>query len=292
MLLALLRHKRQDGPVVVDVYSTWNYYYALLTALICRLKSVPCFGVLHGGDLPARLKGSPFLSRILLNSLSTLISPSGYLKQAIETHGYPVRVIPNPLVLDNYPFRQREVLRPSLLWVRAFDMIYDPLLAVRVFQVISSYYPQANLTMVGPDKDGSMAVCRKLAEELGLENKVRFTGRLSKPEWISLSDAHDIFLNTTTVDNTPVSVMEAMALGLPVVSSKVGGIPWLLMDQVDALLVPPGDVEAMAAAVKRLLQDQGLAEALSCRGRERASEWDMGKVAAQWREMLQPYASF
>lgn len=287
MLRAAAGQRRANGPVVIDVYSTLNFYYALLVAWICRKKNIGYIGVLHGGHLPRRLENNPAMCRLIFGGAAGLVSPSGYLQEAFQAKGYAVQVIPNPLVLAQYPFRQRGPLRPRLLWVRAFDRTYDPGLAIRVLQRLMDTHPDAVLTMVGPEKDGSLARSRKLAIELGLEDRVRFTGRLTKAEWIALAQDHELFLNTTKADNTPVSVMEALALGLPVVSTNVGGIPWLLKDGVDALLVPPGDEEAMAGAVQRLLAEPSLAAALSRRGRERAAEWDMDKVAAQWREMLQ-----
>ena len=80
--------------------------------------------------------------------------------------------------------------------------------------------------MVGPDKDGSLEKTKQYAKEKGVLHRVRFTGGLSKTEWIELSKDYNIFINTTNVDNTPVSVMEAMALGFPVISTNVGGVPF------------------------------------------------------------------
>ncbi|MGH9802004.1 MAG: glycosyltransferase family 4 protein, partial [Blastocatellia bacterium] len=103
------------------------------------------------------------------------------------------------------------------------------------------------------------------------------------PQWL---DRGDIFLNTTNVDNAPVSVIEAMACGLPVVSTNVGGLPYLLEDGEDALLVPPDDAEAMAAAVRRLLIEPGLAERLSRNARRKAESFDWSNVLPMWRDLL------
>jgi glycosyltransferase involved in cell wall biosynthesis len=96
----------------------------------------------------------------------------------------------------------------------------------------------------------------------------------------------DIFLNTTNVDNTPVSVLEALACGLCVVSTDVGGIPYLLEHEEDALLVPPDDAEAMAAAVRRVLTEPGLAERLSRNARKKAEGFDWSVVLPQWERLL------
>jgi glycosyltransferase involved in cell wall biosynthesis len=88
------------------------------------------------------------------------------------------------------------------------------------------------------------------------------------------------------VDNTPVSVLEAMACGLCVVSTRVGGIPYLLQHGRDALLVPPNDPEAMAAAVRRVLTEPALAESLSHNARLKAEQFDWSAILPQWQALL------
>lgn len=180
----------------------------------------------------------------------------------------------------------RELLRPRLLWVRAFDAIYNPQMAIRVLQRLTSHYPNARLCMVGPDKDGSMEACKKLATKLDLAERVRFTGLLPKAEWIALSAEYDIFLNTTTVDNTPVSVIEAMALGLPVVSTNVGGIPYLINDGKEGMLVERGDVDGMCNALIEIIGQRALAAQLSRSGRKKAESCEIVKVGLQWKQLI------
>ena len=61
-----------------------------------------------------------------------------------------------------------------------------------------------------------------------LNQKIEFVGYLRKIEWLELARDHDIFINTSTIDNMPVSILEMMALGLPIISTNVGGIPFIL----------------------------------------------------------------
>ena len=107
--------------------------------------------------------------------------------------------------------------------------------------------------------------------------------RTEVPEWLNKGD---ILLNTTNYDNTPVSVIEAMACGLCIVSTDVGGIPYLLDHEVDALLVPPDDAPVMAAAVRRLLREPGLAQTLSHNARRKAEGFDWSFVLPQWEELF------
>jgi glycosyltransferase involved in cell wall biosynthesis len=141
--------------------------------------------------------------------------------------------------------------------------------------------------MVGPDKgDGSFEKTMEAANLLGVKDRIEFPGLVPKndvPHWLNKGD---IFLNTTNVDNTPVSVIEAMACGLCIVSTNVGGIPYLLEDGVDALLVPPEDPEAMANAVKRILTDPQLAASLSANARKKAEAFSWEKVLPMWEALF------
>jgi glycosyltransferase involved in cell wall biosynthesis len=141
--------------------------------------------------------------------------------------------------------------------------------------------------MVGPDKgDGSLQTTIELATKLSVGDQISWSGSVAKHEVPNCMDASDIFINTTNIDNTPVSVMEAMASGLCVVSTDVGGISYLLEHEHDALLVPPDDPEALASAVRRLLTEPGLAERLSRNARSKSEQFDWAMALPKWKELL------
>ncbi len=213
------------------------------------------------------------------------VAPSGYLKQAFENAGFTnVIHIPNSIEIDKYELKTRVELTPKLLWVRAFASIYNPEMAVKVLQQLLEKHPSASLTMVGPDKDGSLKTTKDFADSIGVA--VNFTGQLAKEDWWQLASEHDIFINTTHFDNTPISVMEAMALGLPVVSTNVGGIPYLLTDKENALLVSDNDVSKMTDAICSLLEDQQKASDLTLNARHFIEQMDWNVVKEEWKRVL------
>ena len=130
-------------------------------------------------------------------------------------------------------------------------------MALRVFRRVRDRVPHAVLVMAGQDK-GFQAQTMELARDLELDDAVTFPGFLNMEAKLREGSVADIFLNTNRVDNMPVSVVEACAMGLAVVATKVGGIPDLLTDGDNALLVPDNDDERMADAVLRLLNDPDL----------------------------------
>ena len=150
-------------------------------------------------------------------------------------------------------------------------------------QLIKTGY-SAKLCMVGPDIDGSMAHVKKLALEKNLE--VDFTGKLSKTEWIYLSENYNVFINTTNIDNTPVSVIEAMALGLPVVSTNAGGISYLIEDQKDGILVPKDDIEAMVKAIIKLKSNEALKSRIVAKARNKVEKFDWNIIKFKWKSVL------
>jgi glycosyltransferase involved in cell wall biosynthesis len=221
----------------------------------------------------------------LLHSAAAVTTPSRYLYEAMQPYRADVRLLPNPLDVSAYTFRLRERPHPRLVWLRALQDVYNPVMALRVVALLKREYPDVELLLVGPDKGAGVRVRAAIAEmELG--ERVRLVGRVPKadvPQWL---DAGDVFLNTSYVDNTPISLMEAMASGLPIISTDVGGIPYLVRDGENGLLVAADDAGAMAAAVQRVLHEAGLAARLSRAARTAAEAFDWAAVLPQWESLL------
>lgn len=270
----------------VDVYSGAAFTWAEWVARLLRRMGKSFVLTLHGGNLPEFERAQPRRVARLLSSANAVTAPSRYLAAVMHGVRPDVRVIPNPLEIQAYRYVERQTPRARLIWLRTFHRIYDPVLAVRVLARIASHAHDAHLTMIGPDKDGTLAAVRAEAERLGVLDRVLVTGGVRKAdvaEWLAKGE---IFLNTSTIDNVPVSVLEAMATGLPVVSTAVGGIPYVLEHEKHALLVPPGDAEAMAEAVGRLLVEPGLAARLSRNARAKAETFAWEAVLPRWEDLL------
>ena len=209
------------------------------------------------------------------------VSPSHYLLNAFTAAGYDnITHIPNTLEIDAYPFKPRVKGGLKLLWVRSFSRIYNPHMALDVLQRLLYLGYDSALCMIGPDSDGSMKAIR---ERIKRENlPVQITGKMTKDEWKKQSEVYDIFINTTNFDNTPLSVIEAMALGLPVVSTDVGGIPYLVAHEKTGLLVGPDDAHAMADAVLRICSDDVLRHAITAAARKQVEQYDWRIVKNKW----------
>ena len=291
MLGTVFRRRRDYRIAQVDVYSGAAFLWAELTCAVLRRLGKPYVLTLHGGNLPTFARHRPRRVRRLLIGAHAVTSPSGYLSEQLQWLRPDVRLLSNALDIAQYPFRPRSALRPHLVWLRAFHALYRPAAAPEVLGLVLKRFPDARLTMIGPDKgDGSLEATREAARALGVLDRIRFPGSVPKTDVARWLAEEDIFLNTTSVDNTPVSVLEAMACGLCVVSTDVGGLPYVVSHESDGLLVPAGDVQAMADAVQRLLSDPLLAERLSRNARVRAEAQDWSVVLPRWESLLRSAA--
>lgn len=285
MLGTTLWFCRKADYVIIDTYSALNFWSSLLVSQICRLSGRKYIPILHGGNLPSRLQSHPYFCRMIFNHSYKNVTPSHYLLTAFAKAGYSnLMYIPNSIEIKSYPFTERPSAKTNLLWVRALLKVYNCPMAIKVAHLLKKDYPQVQLCMVGPDKKNNLPKLEAMAEKLGAN--VMFKGKLPKSEWLELSTNYDIFLNTTHADNMPVSVIEAMALGLPVVSTNVGGIPFLLEDRVTALLVNDDDADAMAKAVSLLLSDDALRKTIIHNARIKAAEFDWDVVKNKWLSLL------
>lgn len=286
MWQAIFRNRKKVDVVLIDVFSTSAFYFAWSCARLCRLLGVKYVPILRGGNLPERFKTSAKKCKELFGNSAQNIAVSDYMDEQLRIAGYKSIIIENHIELSLYKFRSRDTLQPSLIWVRAFHETYNPKMAIELLKLLVVDYPTARLTMVGPELDGNMQKCKELTASYGLNDNIVFTGKLSKQEWTQLANEADIFISTTNYDNLPVSVIEAMALGLPVVSTNVGGVPYLIKDGKNGLLVNQGDAEGMKAAIEKLINANGVAHPISINARATAEQYDWDVLRKKWADLF------
>ncbi len=286
MVFVILNNRSKAKYVLIDTYSTANLWFAVISAWISLRVKIPYIPILHGGSLPDKIRKGDYKIKFLFKNSMMNITPSDYLKTEMIQAGYPVLHIPNNINLGDYNFELRAVVRPRLLWVRSFHEIYNPKMAIEVVKLLKQKYQDVELCMIGPDKDGTMEEVLDLIRKEKLEKEVTLKGRMNKRDWHVLSCDYDIFINTTNFDNTPVSVIEAMALGLPVVSTNVGGLPFLLTDKNDSFLVNKNDTEGMSSMISKLIDSPELAKQISKNGRKKVENFDWSVVKKQWQDLL------
>ena len=197
-----------------------------------------------------------------------VVSPE--LQKAFAKHGIETQAANIVINLDAFHYRERTQLKPNFVWARQMDEMYDPFAALYVIEAVQKEYPEATLTIIGA---GPMREQMKHhVSEKGLMG-VRFTGLLPNTEMPSEFDKADIFLNTSKNDAKPAALLEASAAGLPVVTTNAGGIPDMLKDGVEGIIVEIGDVDSLAGEALSLLKDPERAHELSKAARANAEKY-------------------
>lgn len=279
-------HGRSLDLAIVLVYSGRGFIASLAAARQAHLHGIPVVLHLHGGNLPAYVASHPRRTQILRACARAVVAPSPFLAEVLP--GIPGCIIPNMVdVPDHVPDRSRG-LRPRILWMRTFEDLYRPFLAIRAFALFRADHPEATMTMAGEDR-GLLESARELAVDLAVDDGIRFPGFLDASAKRQAFQDHDIFLNTTSVDNAPVSIVEAMSWGLGIVASATGGVPDLVESDHEGLLVGSAAPADYAAAMESAL-DPTVGARLSKAARRKAERSAPGVVVPQWIELINAHA--
>jgi glycosyltransferase involved in cell wall biosynthesis len=278
-----LLHRELQRADVVHVFSAsyTSFLLAPLPAvLVARALGKPVLVNYRSGQAPDHLGRSP-LARFVLSHTSANVVPSKYLVDVFERLGLDARVVHNIVDTGKFRFRRRERPRPNLLSARNLEPLYNVDCTLRAFRLVQDRYPDATLTVVGDGTQGP--ALRQLARALDLN--VEFAGMVPHDVIASYFDRADVYLQTPNIDNMPVSVLEAFASGLPVVSTDAGGVPYIVDDGVQGLLAPVGDAAGIARQVLRILDEPGLSDRLTTAGLRSCETYSWSAVRDQWMRL-------
>jgi glycosyltransferase involved in cell wall biosynthesis len=271
--------------------SGWAWHLFAAPAIwVARLRSVPVVVNYHGGDAERFFKRAWPVKHWTLRAADAVVVPSGFLQQVFRNLGIDSVVISNVIDLDHFQPRatKQRAAFPHVVITRNLEPIYGIDTALRAFALIRSRLSGARLTIAG--EGPHRAELERLARELRVAEAVHFIGRLRRQGMADLYADADLMLNASSVDNTPNSILEAYAARVPIVSTDVGGIPYIARDGETALLVPPRDPPAMAAAACRVLCDSELAESLVEHGMRVARVHGWNEVRVHWLRLYQSLA--
>lgn len=264
--------------------SGWAWHLLAMPALrLARWRGVSVIVNYRGGLAGEFLQRAP--SHVMRDlSQSMLVTPSAFLQRVFQQHGLTACIVPNIVDLARFEPRlwQPPSAAPRLLVARNLEKIYDIPTALRAFAQLCGRWPQARLTVAGSGPEGP--ALQALAAELGVAEATVFVGRVDNADMPRLYAQADLMLNPTTADNMPISVLEALASGVPVVSTNAGGVPDIVVNGETAMLVPVGDAAAMAAAAAAVLEDPALALRLRDQGLAEVAQYAWPQVRERWRQ--------
>lgn len=266
--------------------SGWSWQlFAAPVIWIGWLRKTPVLVNYRGGEAREYLSASGRWVKPSVSKAASLVVPSGFLQEVFREFGISSHVIPNIIDLDVFfPVIKTSASKNfTVVVTRNLEAIYGLETAIRAIALVRKELAGVQLKIAGsgPQKEE----LQLLVEELNLTDAVSFLGRLDRPEIVSLYQSADAMLNPSTVDNMPNSVLEALACGVPVISSNVGGVPYIVRDGETAILVPSGNEHKIAEAVLRLYNDLELCQKLAKTGRQEVSQYCWARVKLQWLDL-------
>lgn len=264
--------------------SGWAWHlYAAPAVWIAKLRHVPVVVNYRGGNAEEFFQRSIGIVATTMRRANRVIVPSGYLQQVFSRFGLAAEIVPNVVDLARFAPRQEgprtardETSRPHLIVTRNLEPIYGIEHALHAFVIVRGRWPGARITIAGNGPE--LARLEALSRSLGLDKEVCFSGHLDNDGIGELYRSADMFVNPSLVDNMPISILEALASGVPVISTDAGGIPWMVENGRTALLVPRADAQALALALLSLLGDPERAARLASAGRESVQQYSWQAV--------------
>ena len=275
-LFCRLRKVARDYDILhIHCCSGWGFLPAIVGVTIGRWLKKRIVLTYHGGGGEKFFAKHIRLVRHYLLRTDANIVLSGFLGKVFDQYKLPYIIIPNIIELDATKFRERTVVQPNYICVRAHEELYNIPCILRAFKQVQQTLPEATLTLVG---DGSQHLAlEQMAEELDLCNVV-FTGRVDNSEIYKHLNRADIMLSTPTIDNMPVSLLEAMNAGLLVISTKVGGVPYMIKNGSTGLLVPSNDSDALAERMLWAVENNTVAIAMTRQAHMAVSKYQWESV--------------
>lgn len=260
LLHQLKREAKTYDVLHIHCCSDWGFLPAVFGVTVGRRLGKRVVLTYHGGGGKEFFAKHTRIVKRYLTRTNANIALSGFIGEVFEQYGIPHTIIPNIIEFNTTHYRERTSIHPNYICVRAHEELYNIPFILQAFKQVQQTLPEATLTLVG---DGSQhEALMQMANELQLCN-VTFTGRVDNNEIYRYLNQADVMLSTPLVDNMPVSLLEAMNAGLLVISTKVGGVPYMIKNGITGLLVPSDDPETLAERMIWAIKNNTLALAIT-----------------------------
>lgn len=279
MMLPKLRRTAQAYEVLhIHCCSGWGFLPAVLGVSVGNKLGKRVVLTYHGGGGESFFDKHPRLVHKYLTRTNANIVLSGFLAKVFAKHHLSYTIIPNIIELDASHFLQRDSLKPCYICIRAHEALYNIPCILRAFQKVQKEIPDASLTLVGGGSLHESLV--QQSQAMGLQNVV-FTGRVDNSKIFDFLDQADVMLSAPKVDNMPVSLIEAMNAGLLIVSSKVGGVPYMIEDGKNGLLFESDNEAELAETMLWAVRHQDEVGAMIERAKQSVKQYQWNSIKDQ-----------
>lgn len=300
--IALAQELADFNPDVIHNHSMGTMGIQALAA--ARLLGLPILGTCHvflAGFLqyaPISLDGVPLTEDIawkytiaFFNRFSQVTTPSEAMQYELITHGLrsPVAAISNGVESD-YFRPPPETLAddahpPTLIHVGRLSYEKRVDIVLRAFAHLVTDHPETHLIIVGDGPETAML--KSLSADLGVSDKVQFTGFVSHDKLARIYQNADIFVTASTIETQGLVVLEAMACGLPIIGVDAMALPELISHEINGYLVPPWDEQMMAASIAQLIESRELCDAMGRESRRLALQHSLPNISQDYEYLYQ-----
>ncbi len=236
----------------------------------------------RSGECRDHLLRQGWIAKPIMRLADRIVVPSEYLVRELADFDLEASHVYNLVDLSQFKYKPRERFSPQIIVARNLEKLYNIHASVRAFKLIKNKYPEARLTILGTGQNGHEI--RDFVKKEGVSD-VFFAGRVERNDIVRLYEEHDIFLNSSDIDNMPVSFLEAYSSGLAVVSTAAGGIPYMCKNGQTGLLVARNDHESLAREMLRIIEDDHLGKQLTTSARAECTKITWPSVREGWHRI-------
>ena len=268
-----------------------------ICAYVCKTKKIPSVATTHGVPYISNVHKEPFLRDVYLKTIpkrtvklfNRIIALSVIELPWLHKSGFPpekIHIIPGGVSrlifeekINPEEFKEKYGIESEMiLYLGRIAMKKGINHLICAAPLLLKEFPNLKIVIAGPDC-GMLWELKKLAHELRVERNIIFTGPLSEREKYAAIAASDMLILPSSFEAQGLVLLEAQALGTPVIATRQGGVPYFIKDGVNGILIEYGRPDQIAEASKRILKDESLARRLGETGRKLAEEYTWDKIA-------------
>lgn len=302
-LVSPLRRTYRFKPDIIHTHTTFNMGWEAIG--VARVVNRPLIGTHHGflAEYLSNVKldfrvTKDFMRRYLAffyNRCDAVITPSHALGKELLEYRLKrgLHVISNPLNLSYFSTKEsKAALREKYGLTKPTVVHFGRLIDQKSVDVVLSAFAHllrlgvdADLLIIGDGRERDLL--ERLTRELRVAERVTFAGMLVGVELVERVAASDVFVSASTTETQGLVFLEAMALGLPVIGVRAGGVPEYVMDQQNGLIVEPHSPIALARAMRTLIQAETLRKSYGDHGQAGVKKYDSSVVVREFERLYQ-----
>ena len=264
--------------------SFFGFFPIVIGVIIGRLLKKKIIITYHGGGLDEFINKYKTIVIYFFNKADIITVPSKYLQNILNDNSIKSKYLPNIIRDDNVYFKKRDILKPNLVVTRSFERVYNISLVLKAYKTIKLKYPEASLRLIG---DGSLKnELVSLSKKLNLKD-ITFVGRVENKHIGDELNKSDIFINPSTKDSFAISMFEAFACGLPVISTNVGAIPDFIKDNENGFLIDSNSVEQLINKIIYILNNQDEVQKIIYNGYQTFEQLTLNNLKSEYLKLYE-----